>query len=247
MTPERWEQISRIFNGALSLDGEERAAYVAGQCGVDESLKVEVEKLIAAHGNANADGFIDGIAVEAAAPLLVDDPEVEPPRKALIKGQEFGSYVILNAPGAGGMGEMLIGRAIRGWVERSPSRCWRTKFLKTSDACNAFVRKQELPPRCTHVNILTVFEFGEVDELTFLLRSMSMARLCAITLHGKRLKLGEMLDIGIQVLAALDAAHEAHIVHRDMKPENVMIRRRDNVVKVLDFGLAKVAEKNRRR
>ena len=89
-------------------------------------------------------------------------------------------------------------------------------------------------------NILTVFEFGEVEGLTFLATEFIDGETLRDYLHEKRLKLGEILDIGIQVLAALDAAHEAHIVHRDMKPENVMIRHRDRVVKVLDFGLAKV-------
>jgi serine/threonine protein kinase len=76
-------------------------------------------------------------------------------------------------------------------------------------------------------NILTIFEFGEVEGLTFLATEFIDGETLRDYLHGKRLKLGEILDIGIQVLAALDAAHEAHIVHRDMKPENVMIRRRD--------------------
>src|SRR6185369_10352007 len=93
-------------------------------------------------------------------------------------------------------------------------------------------------------NILTVFEFGEVDGLTFLATEFIDGETLRDHLRPKPLKLGEILDIGIQVLAALDAAHEAHIVHRDMKPENVMIRHRDHVVKVLDFGLAKVAEKS---
>ncbi len=242
MTPERWEQISRIFNGALSLDGEERAAYVAGQCGVDESLKVEVEKLIAAHGNANADGFIDGIAAEAAAPLLVDDPEVEPPRKALIKGQEFGSYVILDALGAGGMGEVYLARDTR--LGRTVAiKVLAYEISQDQRRMQRFRQEARVASSLNQPNILTVFEFGEVDELTFLATEYVDGQTLRDYLHGKRLKLGEMLDIGIQVLAALDAAHEAHIVHRDMKPENVMIRRRDNVVKVLDFGLAKVAEK----
>jgi serine/threonine protein kinase len=79
--------------------------------------------------------------------------------------------------------------------------------------------------------------------LTFLATEFIDGETLRDYLHGKRLKLGEVLDISIQVLAALDAAHEAHIVHRDIKPENVMIRRRDRLVKVLDFGLARVTEK----
>ena len=65
MTPERWQQVSRIFKSALSLDDEARAAYVAGQCGVDESLRVEVEKLIESHQRASEEKFIDGVAAEA--------------------------------------------------------------------------------------------------------------------------------------------------------------------------------------
>ncbi|HSE38422.1 MAG TPA: protein kinase, partial [Blastocatellia bacterium] len=94
-------------------------------------------------------------------------------------------------------------------------------------------------------NILTIYEFGEVDDLTFIAAEFVDGDTLRDYIRNKRLKLGEILDISIQMLAALDAAHEASIVHRDMKPENVMIRRRDHVVKVLDFGLAKVTEKKR--
>src|SRR4026207_1226176 len=58
-------------------------------------------------------------------------------------------------------------------------------------------------------------------------------------LDANRLTIHEVLDIGMQVAAALNAAHEAHVIHRDIKPENIMLRRRDGIVKVLDFGLAK--------
>jgi serine/threonine protein kinase len=92
-------------------------------------------------------------------------------------------------------------------------------------------------------NILTIFEFGEVSGLVFLATEFIDGETLRRHLRDKRLKLPEILDIATQILAALDAAHEARIVHRDIKPENVMIRRRDHVVKVLDFGLAKVTEK----
>ncbi|HET7287173.1 MAG TPA: protein kinase, partial [Pyrinomonadaceae bacterium] len=94
-------------------------------------------------------------------------------------------------------------------------------------------------------NILTIYEWGEVDGLTFLATEYVDGETLRDYLHDRRLKLAEILDVTMQVLAALDAAHEANIIHRDIKPENVMIRRRDHVVKVLDFGLAKVTEKGR--
>jgi serine/threonine protein kinase len=242
LTPERWQQISRIFNKAISLDGEERTAFVADQCGVDQSLRSEVEKLIDAHSNASAERFIGGMAAEAAAPLILEDADLEPAPKALTEGQQFGSYVILEALGAGGMGEVYLAR---------DSRLGRTVALKVltlevsrdERRMKRFRQEAKVASSLNQPNILTVYEFGEVEGLTFLATEFIDGETLRDHLRGHDLKLGEILDIGIQVLAALDAAHEARIVHRDMKPENVMIRHRDSVVKVLDFGLAKVAEK----
>jgi len=246
LTPERWQQISRIFNKALSLDTEERTAFVADECGVDESLRSEVEKLIAAHSNASAEKFIGGLAAEAAAPLLLNDDNLEPAPKVLTEGQQVGTYYeILKALGAGGMGEVYLAR---------DSRLGRTVALKVltpeisrdERRMQRFRQEAEVASSLNQPNILTVFEFGEVDGLTFLATEFVDGETLRDHLRPKSLKLGEIIDIGIQVLAALDAAHEAHIVHRDMKPENVMIRRRDHVVKVLDFGLAKVSEKSKK-
>jgi hypothetical protein len=241
LTPERWQQISRIFKSAISLDGEARAKYVAGQCGVDDSLRAEVEKLIASHQQADADDFIGGQAVEAGAKLLIVENEIpEPP--TLNKGQQLGSYLILDTLGAGGMGEVYLAK---------DSRLDRTVALKVlshdlaSDKrrMQRFSQEARVASSLNQPNILTIFEFGEADGLTFLATEYIDGETLRDHLRGKRLKLPEILDIAIQVLAALDAAHEARIVHRDIKPENVMIRRRDGVVKVLDFGLAKLTEK----
>jgi serine/threonine protein kinase len=242
LNPERWQQISRIFNSALSLDGEARAAYVAGQCGSDESLRAEVEKLIASHQRASDENFIGGHAAEHAAELLLQDDEAHAHTTALSNGQQLGSYLILKRLGAGGMGEVYLAR---------DSRLDRTVALKvlspdvSSDKqrMQRFRQEAKVASSLNQPNILTIYEFGEVNNLTFLATEFIDGQTLRAYLHGKRLKLPEILDIAIQVLAALDAAHEASIVHRDIKPENVMIRRRDHVVKVLDFGLAKVTEK----
>ncbi|HJS23789.1 MAG TPA: protein kinase [Pyrinomonadaceae bacterium] len=241
MNPERWQQISRIFKSAISLDGEARAAYVAGQCGNDESLRGEVEKLIASHQLASQENFIGGQAAEDAAELLLGD-DVHVHATALSNGQQLGSYLILKKLGAGGMGEVYLAR---------DSRLDRTVALKVLSPdvsadkrrMQRFSQEAKVASSLNQPNILTIYEFGEVKELTFLATEFIDGQTLRAYLHDKRPKLPEILDIAIQVLAALDAAHEASIVHRDIKPENVMIRRRDHVVKVLDFGLAKVTEK----
>src|SRR5688500_8069121 len=94
-------------------------------------------------------------------------------------------------------------------------------------------------------NILTVFEFGEVESLAFLATEYIDGETLRSYLRTNQPRLKEVLEISAQIVAALEAAHEARIVHRDIKPENVMVRRRDHIVKVLDFGLAKLTEKSK--
>ena len=241
MNPERWQQISRIFKSAISLDDQARAAYVAGQCGSDESLRAEVENLIASHQQASQENFIGGHAAENAAELLLGD-DARAHTTTLTDGQQLGSYLILKKLGAGGMGEVYLAM---------DSRLDRTVALKVLSPdvsadkrrMQRFRQEAKVASSLNQPNILTIYEFGEVKELTFLATEFIDGQTLREHLRDKRLKLPEILDIAIQVLAALDAAHEASIVHRDIKPENVMIRHRDHVVKVLDFGLAKVTEK----
>ncbi|HKR23431.1 MAG TPA: serine/threonine-protein kinase, partial [Pyrinomonadaceae bacterium] len=238
MNPERWQQISRIFKSAISLDVAARDEYVKETCGTDADLREEVEKLIESHEEASDKDFIGGLAVEKVADNFVGDET--PP--SLEKGQDFGAYQILEHLGTGGMGEVY---------QAHDSRLGRTVALKIlapdvaadQRRMQRFRQEAKVASSLNQPNILTIFEFGEVNELTFLAAEFIDGQTLREFLRAKRFRLGEVLDIGVQMLAALDAAHEANIVHRDIKPENVMIRRRDNVVKVLDFGLAKVTEK----
>lgn len=240
MSPERWRQVSRIFKSAISLDGEARAAFLANQCGNDESLRSEVENLLASHQHASEENFIGGRAADDGAVLLVDEIEEQPPR--LNKGQQVGSYLILDRLGAGGMGEVYLAK---------DSRLDRTVALKVlapdisadKRRMQRFRQEAKVASSLNQPNILTIYEFGDVEGLTFLATEFIDGETLRHYLHNKRLKPDEIVDIAIQILAALEAAHEAHIVHRDIKPENVMIRHRDRLVKVLDFGLAKVTEK----
>ena len=166
MTPERWQQVSRIFKSAISLENEARVAYVAKQCGPDESLRAEVEKLIDSHVKASAE-------ISWAASLLKPPPSfwstmrLVHSRRRFTKGQQFGSYIILDSLGAGGMGEVYLA---------TDSRLDRTVALKVLSPdisqdkrrMQRFLQEAKVASSLNQPNILTIFEFGEVDDLTFL-------------------------------------------------------------------------------
>jgi len=208
LNPERWHQISQIFKSAISLDPEARNAYVAGQCGSDDSLRAEVEKLIASHQQASEENFIGGMAAEAAAPLLVIENEDEPPHRTLSNGQQFGSYVILEALGAGGMGEVYLARDTR--LDRTVALKILPPDISTDKRrMQRFRQEAKVASSLNQPNILTVYEFGEVGGLTFLATEFVDGETLREHLRGKKkLKVVEILDINIQVLAALDAARD---------------------------------------
>ena len=226
----------------MSLDGEARDQYLNG---VDSSLREEVDKLLDSHRKASDEKFIDGVAAEANAALLIDEDELsEHQRPRLNKGQQLGSYVILNPLGAGGMGEVYLAKDTR--LDRTVAlKVLSEDIASDQRRMQRFRQEAKMASSLNQPNILTIFEFGEVEGLTFLATEFIDGETLRNYIRAKKLKIAETLDIIIQVLAALDAAHEAHIVHRDIKPENVMIRRRDHVVKVLDFGLAKATAERR--
>jgi len=102
-----------------------------------------------------------------------------------------------------------------------------------------FVQEAKAASALNHPNILTVYEIGQAGSTHFIATEYIEGETLRQHLSSTRMRLNEVLDICIQVTNALATAHKAGIIHRDMKPENIMIRR-DGIVKVLDFGLAKL-------
>jgi len=157
----------------------------------------------------------------------------------LAEGIKLGRYEIRAHIGAGGMGHV--------YLAHDTSELDRTVAIKILPADVAadpkwmkrFIREARTVSGLNHPNVLTIYEFGVHDSTRF----MAMEYVEGVTLRehlsGNRLNLHQVLDIGIQIASALNAAHDSHVIHRDIKPENIMLRRRDGIVKVLDFGLAK--------
>jgi serine/threonine protein kinase len=156
----------------------------------------------------------------------------------ITNGTKLGRYEIRSQIGAGGMGEVYLAQDTK--LERTVA----LKILPASVASDRqrmqrFIQEAKAASGLNHPNILTVYEIGRAGPIHFIATEFIDGETLREHLSSTRMRLNEVLDICIQVTNALAAAHKAGIIHRDMKPENIMIRR-DGIVKVLDFGLAKL-------
>lgn len=232
MTPERRQRIEAVFHDASELEGSERAAFLRDACGADLTLRVEVESLLECVGET--DGVLAAALASEAIGLIAAG------RGGSVVGRMIAHYKVLARLGAGGMGEVYVAE---------DTRLGRKVALKllpavlTADAEQVRLLRREAraASALSHHNIVTVYEVGEADSLHFIAMEFIQGETLRRHLRGARLTLPEALDIAAQVASALAAAHQAGIVHRDIKPENVM-RRDDGFVKVLDFGIALLAE-----
>jgi eukaryotic-like serine/threonine-protein kinase len=232
MTPERWQQIDRLFKAALGLEANHRAVFIDRI--EDESLRNELESLIASYEQGGS--FLENAAVVSAAAALANF------KGELAVGQFIGHYQILGTLGLGGMGEVYLARDTQ--LGRRIALKLLPSYLSTDDECSRrFAQEARVASALDHPNICVVHEVGRSQDGK---RFIVMEYVDGVTLRQKvteaRMEPSEVLDVSVQIASALSAAHEAGIIHRDIKPENVMLRR-DGYVKLLDFGIAKLADK----
>lgn len=226
MTPERWQQVEEVLQEALDLPRPERASFLDAVCGDDEDLKHEAGSLITAHDNAG--DFIEEPAMAQDAHIFLSDGV----------GGDIGPYKIIQSLGSGGMGDVFLAHDSR--LDRGVALKILPPYLAADDTrLHRFQREARAASALNHPNILTIHEVGQFEEIRFIATEFIDGQ----TLRGLigHLSIEEILDIAIQITSALSAAHSAGIVHRDIKPENIM-RRADGLVKILDFGIAKLID-----
>jgi serine/threonine protein kinase/Tol biopolymer transport system component len=233
MTPELYQRIGDLYHAALELKPEYRADFIEQACFGDAELRREVESLLASHERAS--DFFSAPALAVAAGLLAET------QLDSLVGQTISHYRILSLLGAGGMGEVYLAE------DRRLGRRVAVKLLPahlTGD--REYVRRFTQEARATsalnHPNIITIHEIGEVKGRHFIATEYVEGETLRARLARERMKIDEVVEVGVQIAGALAAAHRAGVVHRDVKPENVMLRE-DGIAKVLDFGLAKLTQR----
>jgi WD40 repeat protein/serine/threonine protein kinase len=225
---ERWLQIEELLQQALDLQPDQRAGFLKHSCDGDTALLAEVEALL--KRELEAGSFME-------SPAIASLPRMPPP-------SHISHYRIEKRIGAGGMGEVFQAR------DETLRRVVALKMLPaefTSDAerVRRFEQEAFAASRLNHPNIITIFEITREGDAHFIVEEIVEGRTLRDLLRDptsnkpQPLELERALDVAIQIARALKAAHTAWIIHRDIKPENVMVRD-DGLVKVLDFGIAKL-------
>ncbi len=229
MTPERHKRIGQLYRAVLALEPAERTAYLAEACAGDDELRREVVSLLGLQ--AQAEGFLEKPAWEFAARSLVSEP------LRVRIGQRLAHYEVLALLGAGGMGEVYLAQDTK--LERRVAvKLLPAEFTTDAERVRRFIQEAKAASALSHPHIVTIHEIGEAEAGHFIVMELVQGQ--TLRKLSKPSALDLLANLGAQIARALDATHAAGITHRDIKPENIMVRD-DGYVKVLDFGLARLA------
>jgi serine/threonine protein kinase/Tol biopolymer transport system component len=224
MTPELWERLKPLFNEAVEKSLQDRASFIESACGNDRELRLELELLVKAHAQPSRSAENP---IMNAKQFLADATRFSTDEVILER------FKIVRLLGSGGMGEVYQAR---------DARLDRTVAIKTCKGrfTERFEREARAISSLNHPHICALYDIGREGSAEFLVMEYLEGETLEARLCKGALPIEEALSIATQIAGALDAAHRKGVVHRDLKPGNVMLT--SGGAKLLDFGLAKIAQ-----
>lgn len=231
MKAERLKKIEEICHAALEIPPDERDSFLANACGTDDDLRREVESLLSFENSSES--FLE-TPPESLAAEMFDENQTN------LIGAEFKHYKIVKLLGKGGMGEVYLAEDTK--LDRKVAlKFLPPEFAADKNRLNRFFREAKSASALNHPNIVTIHEIGQTDGKHFIVTEFVEGKTLREAMPENGFSIEQSLKIAVQIASGLEAAQTAGFIHRDIKPENIMIRT-DGLVKILDFGLAKLQE-----
>jgi serine/threonine protein kinase/Tol biopolymer transport system component/Tfp pilus assembly protein PilF len=232
MTPERWKKVEEIFESALERAPEEQSAYLTRACEGDESLRRQVETLIASYKKAGR--FIETPALASDEETLIDDPAIS------FIGRRVGSYKIVREIGRGGMGSVFLAvRADDEYQKRVAIKLIK-RGMDTDFIIRRFRNERQILASLDHPYVARLLDGGTTEDgLPFFVMEYVEGQPINHYCDTQKLSITERLQLFRKVCEAVQYAHQNLIIHRDLKPSNILVTA-DGTPKLLDFGIAKI-------
>jgi eukaryotic-like serine/threonine-protein kinase len=235
MTPERWQHVKLVLAAVLELPQAERVAYLARSYDTDASLRDDIEPLLASEQRLQ-EQFLDRANLAAAAATLLS------PDENFWVGRRVGPYQVVEQIGMGGMGEVY--RAFR--ADDQYKKVVALKFVRagqySSEVFSRFKNERQILAGLDHPNLAKLLDGGTSDEgMPYFVMELIEGRPITEYCDEHTLSTRERLSLFLQVCAAVHYAHQRLIIHRDIKPGNILVTA-DGIPKLLDFGIAKIVE-----
>lgn len=240
ISPQRWKEIEEVLDAALECDSSERADYVASTCGENESLRAEVMALLDASEESSdfmkvpVRDELNQALVNMAAQLEADDEENDPNVNS-----QMGPYRLIRRLGHGGMGQVYLAVRQDGVDDRFVAVKVIRRGMDTEEILHRFRTERRILASLTHPNIARLLDGGATDDgRSYLVMDYVEGDTITVFADRERLTIDERLRLFEPICSAVHYAHQKLIVHRDIKPGNILVTE-DGDVKLLDFGIAK--------
>lgn len=233
MTPERWQQVKSILEGALERTPEDRAGYLGTACGEDVDLRGEVDSLLASEDIL--DDFIEEPLFDLRGPAGEEWGE----------GVQVGPYRVLREIGRGGMGSVYLADKADGDYEGQFALKVIRRGMDSEEVLRRFRSERRILTQLDHPQIARVFDGGTTaDGRPYFVMEYVEGRPITEYCEEENLSIPQRLELFLAVCSAVHFAHQNLVVHRDLKPANILVTRA-GVPKLLDFGIAKLLDPDR--
>jgi serine/threonine protein kinase/Tfp pilus assembly protein PilF len=232
MISDRWQRIEELFHATLQVAELDRARYLTDECAGDERLREEVASLLIA--SEKEPSFIEVPALSLGIKVL-SQAGTEP-----LIGKSVGHYKIIQLLGSGGMGEVFLAEDQR--LERQVALKFLSRVLVDDEwARNQLMAEARAIAKLENPNICQVYGIEEISDYKFIVMQYIEGETLDSLLRRGAVDLNETIKFALQIISALAAAHSHGIIHRDVKPQNIIVMPTGRI-KVLDFGLAKLTQ-----